>query len=228
MCVHFRTGLAPHTSISALHAALTRETCALCDSFSSLLFLPTATRCCIHCLKYTLSYTLICLDLLYNLTGVPLSKLRSSAGAVVHLPEKTNDLEDDTTNKEGRVHQFLTEEDAAPALSKGVVKARPVVITDARSPLHGCAATTVLPLVKAATEEAQSGISCKWCQLEFEETAITMDPDFTRRDRSIRGTGSCSTIPSVRQLSAFGCRAREGRLPVRSPSGNVLMGIIRR
>jgi len=60
----FRTGLAPHTNVSILHSTLSVEYCALCGSFGDFFFLPTATRCCFHCLEAAPALQVVSLDAL--------------------------------------------------------------------------------------------------------------------------------------------------------------------
>lgn len=74
-----KTGLISTHSVGLLHDTLITEDCELCDDFRPYLFLPTATRCCLRCLRFRPIFRLItpreaniCFGLIpKNLFGIP-------------------------------------------------------------------------------------------------------------------------------------------------------------
>lgn len=174
----FRTGLAAHTGVTTLHALLSTDRCATCDSFGSLVFLPTASRCCFDCIESATATRVVSLSAVSKAAGVSVAKLkkaypvaRSMPGiyslATTHYKRRTNLL---SQNQALEILQQAERGDPHKILER---------LPDAFSWRYMM--TTWLPFVSSAADHPQLGRSCKGCQVAV-ETDGGMDA-FYRRER---------------------------------------------
>ncbi|KAI3390739.1 hypothetical protein diail_8774 [Diaporthe ilicicola] len=175
----FRTGLAAYTGVTTLHALLSTDRCAICDSFGGFVFLPTASRCCFDCIESATATRVVPLSDVSKAAGVSVAKLKKAYPVSRSLPG----IYSLRTKHHKRRRNLLSENQALEILQQ-TVRGDPQTILeklpDALSWRHMM--STWLPFVSSAADHPQLGRSCKGCQVAM-ETGGGMDA-FFRRERS--------------------------------------------
>jgi hypothetical protein len=215
LCVLLRTGLAPHVGVLDVHAALTTQDCTLCGAFGGFFFLPTATRCCLTCIASAPATQVSYLSRVADATGVSAAALQQRGLPVLHtLPDSRRCIVAvqhalgalRETTKRVEEDQDQDQDDAAAA----VVGRWPDSLT-----LRFQAATS-LPFLERATGTAQSGVSCKGCQVAFEgdfsDDHLELRDRFYSREEFLEHFGECAAAQKLWAAS------QEGTAPVEEPA----------
>ncbi|KAK4038481.1 hypothetical protein C8A01DRAFT_37605 [Parachaetomium inaequale] len=204
LCVLLRTGLAPHVDVLDVHAALTTQDCALCGAFGGFFFLPTATRCCLTCIASAPATQVSYLSRVADATGVPSGTLERRLPVLHTLPDSRRCIVA-VQHALGALRDAGRVEDPAAA-----VRRWPDSLT-----LRFQAATS-LPFVERATGAAQSGVSCKGCQVAFEgdfsDDHLELRDRFYSREEFLEHFDECAAAQKLWDAS------REGTAPVEEPA----------
>ncbi|KAK4106711.1 DUF803-domain-containing protein, partial [Parathielavia hyrcaniae] len=202
LCVLLRTGLAPRVDVLELHAALTAPDCSLCGSFGGFLFLPTATRCCLTCIASAPPMQVAYLSRVADATGVSAGELERRLPVLRTLPDSRR--------------RIVAAQQALEVLrSRGEQSPEVAVGRWPDSLTLRFQAATSLPYLDRATGEAQSGVSCKGCQLAFEKDFS--DDHLELRDRFYSREGFLSHVEECAPAQKLWVAGREGTAPVEEP-----------
>ena len=216
----FRTGLAPHIDISTLHSALATERCVICGSFGGFIFLPTAARCCFHCIESAPALRIVSLHSLCKASGVPAAWLKKSHLVLHSLPGTYS-----SETKQQRRRRYLvsgnhaleflrTKEDEDPRTTLGKLP---------DSQALRCMASTWLPYVSPVTGESQLGRSCKGCQIAMETNMC--DENFSRRERVYSREGFLDHFRNCEEAKKLWLSSEGGTAVVEEPEWTKLGGL---
>ncbi|KAK4123887.1 DUF803-domain-containing protein [Parathielavia appendiculata] len=202
LSVLLRTGLASRVGILELYSALTTPNCSLCSSFGGFFFLPTATRCCLTCIASAPQMQVAYLSRLADATGVSSAELERRLPVLHTLPDSRRRIV--AVQQALEVLRENGEQDPEVAVGRW-----PDSLT-----LRFQAATS-LPYLDRATGEAQSGVSCKGCQLAFEEDFS--DNHLELRDRFYSREAFLPHFEECLPAQKLWVSSREGTAPAEEP-----------
>ncbi|CCF37277.1 F-box domain-containing protein [Colletotrichum higginsianum] len=178
VCALLRTGVASRVSITSLYSALSTKNCHLCGSFSGFLFLSTATRCCFSCIETAPSLRATSLAKLSKASGVPVRQLKKSI-PTLHTLSGVYTMEEVTRTRRTFI---VAESHCLDALKRNEIKESQLTFDLwSQSPILRFMASSSLPFLDPITEEIQTGVSCRGCQLVLE--AAPSEARFDRRER---------------------------------------------
>ncbi|KAK4153743.1 magnesium transporter NIPA-domain-containing protein [Chaetomidium leptoderma] len=202
LCVLMRTGLASHVDVLDLHTALTTQNCALCGAFGGFVFLPTAARCCLTCIASAPEMQVSYLSRLADAARVPAGELERRLPVLHTLPDSRK--------------RIVAVQHGLDALREsGVADAEATVSRWSDSLTLRFQAATSLPSLNRATGEAQSGVSCKGCQLAFESDFS--DDHLELRDRFYSKTEFVAHFEECRPAQKLWASSAEGTASAEEP-----------
>lgn len=208
----FRTGLAAYTGVTTLHALLSTDRCAICDSFGGFVFLPTASRCCFDCIERATATRVVSLSDVSKAAGVSVAKLKKAYPVSRSLPG----IYSLTTKHHKRRRNLLSENQALEILQqteRGDPQTILEKLPDALSWRHMM--STWLPFVSSAADYPQLGRSCKGCQVAM-ETGGGMDA-FFRRERSFSDDEFLVHFRDCREAEQLWHSSKGGTVEVEEP-----------
>ncbi|KAK4250519.1 hypothetical protein C7999DRAFT_38365 [Corynascus novoguineensis] len=208
LCVLLRSGLAPHVGILDLYSALTTRDCALCGAFGGFCFLPTATRCCLTCIASAPA----------TQVGY-LSRVADAASGCSNSSSSRNELERQLpvlhTLPDSRRRIVAVEHALGALRQSGVEDPEAAVCRWPDSLTLRFQAATSLPFVERVTGAAESGLSCKGCQLAFERDFS--DDHLELRDRFYSRSGFLEHFDECEAAQKLWSSSQQGTAPVEEP-----------
>lgn len=218
----FRTGLARHIGISTLHSTLSTERCVICGSFGGFVFLPTAARCCFHCIESAPALRVVSLHSFCKASGLLAARLTMSHPVLLSLPGTYSSDETQQKRRRYLVSGYHAFELLA---TNGDKDPRAILDKLSGSRAWRCMASTRLPYVSLATGESQIGRSCKGCQIAME--ANMCDENFSRRERVYSREGFLDHFRDCEEAKDLWRPSEGGTAAVEEPVWTRLGGLLR-
>ncbi|KAH7324991.1 hypothetical protein B0I35DRAFT_449768 [Stachybotrys elegans] len=175
-----RAGLAPLFTMGDLYSPLIREECVLCGSFGGFLFLPTVTRCCIACIQTSPDLRVMCTSTFSRLAKISTRRLRRVLGSELRTVPGSYSMLDKRTRRPK--HLIAVQTATAKLEQLGILdqdRSRALLSWDEQEGRQFMA-STAFPWYDPHNGQVDDGISCKGCQVRFEnrlEVGVADDRD---------------------------------------------------
>lgn len=168
-----KTGVAPKTTIAALHTVLCTAECAVCGAFGGCLSIPTCSRCCFTCIRDADELSMTTPKAAESYFGLGYSDMQTMIAVLRTLPGKYSD------QQTSRSRRFLVISMAQARKAANELRLEPVKIDARQSEIfhqkqlkeervRRLMTAIVMPHLDVRTGDVQMGVSCKGCQVNLE------------------------------------------------------------